>query len=174
MRQGTTLRARANQNRFREVSDPALRGVIYDSQGRILARNRPTFAIAVVPANLPDDEDALAAELSHLLDLLTMPISAVISPTATMTPEATARPTPTRVRGTPTPASTPTATPVSTPPLRLPVAAEDVAQLPRADLIGLIVQAVENARLGSAFAPVNVVLNPVSYTHLTLPPSDLA
>lgn len=158
--QGATLRARANQNRFREISEPAPRGVIYDSQGRTLARNRPTFAVAVVPANLPDDKDELAAELGRLLDLLTMPVSAVISPTATVTPEATVRPTrvAARTRGTPTPVNTPTATPTSAP-LRLPVAAENLAQLPRADLLRLMTQAVENARLGSAFAPLDVVLN---------------
>ncbi len=159
--QGDVLRARANQNRFRAVSEPALRGVIYDSQGRTLARNRATFAVAVVPADLPDDDEALTAELNHLVDLLTMPIAAVITPTATLTPEATVRPTrtPTRVRGTPTPVSTPTETPAAPPPLRLPTTAETLKQSPRDDLIALIMQAVANARLGSAFAPVTVALN---------------
>ncbi|MGB3061441.1 MAG: hypothetical protein WBE17_17075, partial [Anaerolineae bacterium] len=108
--QGATLRARADQNRFREVSEPALRGVIYDSQGRTLARNRPTFAVAVVPADLPDDEDALTAELQRVLDLLTMPIQAVITPTATVMPEATVPPTraPARGRATATPNATAT------------------------------------------------------------------
>lgn len=163
--QGATLRARADQNRFREVSEPALRGVIYDSQGRTLARNRPTFAVAVVPADLPDDEDALTAELQRVLDLLTMPIQAVITPTATVMPEATVPPTraPARGRATATPNATATeVAPAPAPapaPLRLPVSARKVATLPRADVIAQVIQAVENARLGSAFAPVTLVVN---------------
>ena len=159
--QGATLRSAADQNRFRIVSEPALRGVIYDSQGRTLARNRPTFAVAIVPADLPDDEESLAAELERVLDLLTMPIQAVITPTATMTPEATTPPTraPARGRVTATPAATAVAATSTPAPRRLPVSGRQLATAPRAELIALAVQAVENARLGSAFAPIALVVN---------------
>ncbi|HMN31293.1 MAG TPA: hypothetical protein PKE45_24290, partial [Caldilineaceae bacterium] len=43
--QGESFRTRANDNRFEEVVEPALRGVIYDRDGKILARNMPSFEI---------------------------------------------------------------------------------------------------------------------------------
>ncbi|MBI1298560.1 penicillin-binding protein 2 [bacterium] len=67
--QGPDLEARADVNRFRSLEVPPPRGVIYDRNGEILARNRPSFIIAVTPADLPDDdistelnEEALAME----------------------------------------------------------------------------------------------------------------
>lgn len=53
--QGTTYQAQADDNRFRFIEVPPPRGVIYDRNGEILARNRPSFVISVVPAELPDD-----------------------------------------------------------------------------------------------------------------------
>lgn len=52
---GSTFQAQADDNRFRFIEIPPPRGVIYDRNGEILARNRPSFVIAVVPAELPDD-----------------------------------------------------------------------------------------------------------------------
>ncbi len=60
MVQGDALKARANQNRFRLVEVKGPRGVMYDRNGKRLVLNRPSFSIAVVPADLPDaDEDVL-------------------------------------------------------------------------------------------------------------------
>jgi len=47
---GSTFQAQADDNRFRFIEIPPPRGVIYDRNGEILARNRPSFVIAVVPA----------------------------------------------------------------------------------------------------------------------------
>jgi penicillin-binding protein 2 len=69
--QGDALRARADQNRFRLVEVKGPRGVIYDRNGRILVRNRPSFSIAAIPADLPDDEDEtrqVLEELDRVLD----------------------------------------------------------------------------------------------------------
>ncbi len=156
--QGTALRAQANQNRFREISEPALRGVIYDRQGRTLARNRATFAIALTPAELPEDDEALAAELDLLFDLLAQPAPVVITPTVVAL-EPTPVSTPARSRHAPT--ATPTLTPTAAPqPLRrLPASASQLASLMRADIVQMVMQAVENARLGSAFAPVTIVVD---------------
>lgn len=54
--EGDTYRQRADANRFDlvEVSPP--RGVIYDSTGKILVRNRPTFEVGIVPDDLPYDD----------------------------------------------------------------------------------------------------------------------
>ena len=65
------LRAKTNREQFSIL--PAIRGVIYDRSGRsILAYNRRSFAVTVVPQNLPKDEaerENLIAELALLLDL---------------------------------------------------------------------------------------------------------
>lgn len=67
--QSASLQSKADANRFRQLTVQPLRGVIYDRNGEILARNRPSFIIAVTPADLPDDdietdidEEALAIE----------------------------------------------------------------------------------------------------------------
>jgi penicillin-binding protein 2 len=49
----TVHRTAAEGNRIRVVSIPALRGVIYDRHGEILAANAPAFAVSVVEADLP-------------------------------------------------------------------------------------------------------------------------
>ena len=71
----------------------APRGVIYDRNGKILARNRPSFTIAVVPGDLPKtregepDPEKDAAVLDRLLDLLARPAPKLRpSPTPTLTP----------------------------------------------------------------------------------------
>ncbi len=53
---GPSYQEEAAVNRFREIDTPAPRGVIYDRNGEILARNRPSFVIAVIPADLPLDD----------------------------------------------------------------------------------------------------------------------
>ena len=73
MIRGDDYRLEADRNRFRLVSVDAPRGVIYDREGRILVRNQPSFAIAIVPADLPTEkEEAVFARLS---DLLGLPVS---------------------------------------------------------------------------------------------------
>ena len=55
---GASYQEQAAVNRLREIDTPAPRGVIYDQNGEILARNRPSFVIAVIPADLPPDDIA--------------------------------------------------------------------------------------------------------------------
>lgn len=55
--QGEGLRARADQNRFRLVEVRGQRGVMYDRNGQLLVRNRPSFNVVAIPADLPDDDD---------------------------------------------------------------------------------------------------------------------
>lgn len=156
--QGQDLRALADSNRYREVIEPAARGVIYDSAGRILARNRPTFAVMVVPADLPDDDEQLEASLDRLLDLLLTPVEPVIAPTATVTPTLAA--TPTRRPAGKTPTATAVVSPTVTPApakARLPLSFNELQTLPRAVAATLIQEAVLKARLGSAFRPIMVV-----------------
>jgi penicillin-binding protein 2 len=55
--QGVGFQQEAVVNRVRVVREKALRGIIYDRDGRILARNPASFIITIIPADLPDDPD---------------------------------------------------------------------------------------------------------------------
>jgi len=46
----------AVENYTTEISDPASRGIIYDRNGHILARNVASYNVVITPAGLPDDE----------------------------------------------------------------------------------------------------------------------
>lgn len=75
--EGERYRVLADRNRFRLVPIEAARGVIYDRQGRILARNIPSFSVTIIPAYLPEDEQGEMAVLSRLSTLLGIPTSTV-------------------------------------------------------------------------------------------------
>jgi penicillin-binding protein 2 len=66
----------ANRNRLLRIETPAPRGVIYDSSGTILVRNRPSFEVALVPEDLPFDDpeteevDEEAIEIEKVLRIL--------------------------------------------------------------------------------------------------------
>ncbi|HDN79450.1 MAG: penicillin-binding protein 2 [Chloroflexi bacterium] len=67
---GETYRVLADRNRLRLVQTEALRGVIYDRWGRVLARNTPSYSVVIIPADLPRDEaqrEEVLARVSHLL-----------------------------------------------------------------------------------------------------------
>lgn len=75
VRDGATYKAASDDNRFQLVEDTAPRGVIYDKRGTILARNRPSFEIALVPQDVPEDNpdtpvDEEAREIERVLRLL--------------------------------------------------------------------------------------------------------
>jgi penicillin-binding protein 2 len=58
--QQNDFRTRADDNRFDEVVELPPRGVIYDREGTIVARNKPSFEIALVPEDLPVDDQETA------------------------------------------------------------------------------------------------------------------
>ena len=64
--EGQGLRARADENRFRLVEVQSARGVMYDRNGQLMVRNRPSFNIVAVPAVLPDDETEARPVLQRL------------------------------------------------------------------------------------------------------------
>ena len=76
---GEQYRLLADRNRLREVDVAAPRGVIYDRDGEILARNRPSFSVTIIPGDLPQDGDndpegaAAAVVLDRLLNILESP-----------------------------------------------------------------------------------------------------
>lgn len=70
--EGAVWSARAVDNYTHEVSLPAPRGIIYDRNGYILARNLASYNIVITPASLPaDDSDIqrIYRELSELIDI---------------------------------------------------------------------------------------------------------
>ncbi len=50
---GSTYQAQATENRITRISDPAQRGIIYDRNGVVLARNVPSYNVTITPAYLP-------------------------------------------------------------------------------------------------------------------------
>ena len=73
--QQANFAARALENRTSRISDPAPRGIIYDSRGVALALNQPAFNIVVIPANLPDSPARVEAIYARLSGLLHMPVT---------------------------------------------------------------------------------------------------
>jgi penicillin-binding protein 2 len=71
--EGETYQKAADVNRLRLESELAPRGVIYDRRGYLLARNLPEITVAIVPAYLPEDQEARKALLLKLADLLEIP-----------------------------------------------------------------------------------------------------
>ncbi|MBN1668615.1 MAG: hypothetical protein JW862_16080, partial [Anaerolineales bacterium] len=73
--EGAEWRAQAEENRISEFSLPTLRGVIYDRNGIVLARNIASYNLIVLPAELPDDQGALQEIYRQLSELVNIPIN---------------------------------------------------------------------------------------------------
>jgi len=72
------LRAKSNREQFSIL--PAIRGVIYDgSEETILAHNRRSFAVTLVPQNLPADKDEREKLLNRLALLLEIDKDEILS-----------------------------------------------------------------------------------------------
>lgn len=67
--------AKAQDNSVSTFNLPALRGVIYDRNGTILARNVASYNIVLTAANLPDDAGATQQIFRELSDLVGVPVS---------------------------------------------------------------------------------------------------
>ncbi len=65
----------AEDNRTETISLPPLRGVIYDRNGVVLARNVASYNIIVTPANLPDDTGEISEIVQDLAELTGLPVS---------------------------------------------------------------------------------------------------
>jgi len=65
--------ALAVENRLREISLAPTRGVIFDRNGIVLARNVASYNVVVTAANLPDDQGAIQdiiRSLSEYIDVI--------------------------------------------------------------------------------------------------------
>jgi penicillin-binding protein 2 len=148
---GEKYRLLADRNRLRQVDAAAPRGVIYDRNGEILARNRPSFSVIVIPGDLPQDQEgdpegmAAAAGLDHLLDILGRPVPDLVKTSGAGLTSATPTPAPT-VAPAKKAGKQPTPTPVMVIPERQPWV------MARTD----IEKKIEEGKLGGAYRPIVV------------------
>jgi len=70
-----TYLTQAEENRTTNVNTAALRGIIYDRNGYILARNRPAYHVVITPAKLPVDKGAIEEIYRRLSPLIDVPVS---------------------------------------------------------------------------------------------------
>ena len=68
-----TWDAQAIENYTREISEPAARGIIYDRNGYILARNIASYNVVITPAGLPDDDADIQRIYRQLSELTGIP-----------------------------------------------------------------------------------------------------
>lgn len=74
---GSSFRALAENNRIYTLVTPSERGVIYDRNGLILAKNIPVFQLVLNPTLLPSDKElatTLVAELAETYGINPIPI----------------------------------------------------------------------------------------------------
>jgi penicillin-binding protein 2 len=83
---GGEYRAKAVSNRLRLEPLAAPRGIIYDRTGVPLVRNAPNFQAQIIPANLPDDEQAERRVFERLAVLLDMPAESPLVTTNVVLP----------------------------------------------------------------------------------------
>ncbi len=88
---GEQYRVAAQQNRTRLVRTDAARGVLYDRTHELLVRNVPRFDVLLIPAYLPDEDEAAAAVLQRLHALLGLPLESDYAPPAFPPYQGTAR-----------------------------------------------------------------------------------
>jgi len=70
-----TYISQAEDNRTETISLAPLRGVIYDRNGVVLARNVASYNIIVTPADLPDDAGEISEIVQDLAQLTGLPVS---------------------------------------------------------------------------------------------------
>jgi penicillin-binding protein 2 len=67
--------AKANNNRTHVINLPTTRGMIYDRNGFVLARNIPSYNVVITPAYLPDDAGEVQNIYRAISDLTGIPIN---------------------------------------------------------------------------------------------------
>ena len=77
--QGSTWTDQAVENYTDRVSVPAPRGIIYDRNGYILARNVASYNVVVTPAGLPDDDSDIQRIYRELSELIDIPVGGPVT-----------------------------------------------------------------------------------------------
>jgi penicillin-binding protein 2 len=73
--QGSDWVAQAEENRIKNINLSAQRGVIYDRNGVVLARNIASYNVVVTFADLPDDPGAIQEIFRELSELINVPVN---------------------------------------------------------------------------------------------------
>ncbi len=73
--EGETFVAQAEDNRTTTISIPTQRGMIYDRNGVVLARNTAQYNVTVTPAELPDSEGEIREIFDQLSQLVEIPVN---------------------------------------------------------------------------------------------------
>jgi penicillin-binding protein 2 len=73
--EGKSYLAQAEENRTSIVSNQTNRGIIYDRNGFVLARNIASYNVVITPANLPTDIGASQQIYRELSELIDIPVS---------------------------------------------------------------------------------------------------
>ena len=69
----------AVENYTTQISDPAPRGIIYDRNGHILARNVASYNVVITPAGLPDDEADIQGIYREVSQLTGVPVGGPVT-----------------------------------------------------------------------------------------------
>ncbi len=69
----------AVENHRSEVSDPAPRGIIFDRNGYILARNIASYNVVITPAGLPDDDADIQRIYREVSELTGVPVGGPVT-----------------------------------------------------------------------------------------------
>ena len=77
--QNSDWAARAVENYTKQVSVPAPRGIIYDRNGYILARNLASYNIVITPAELPADDSDIQRVYRELSKLIDVPVGGPVT-----------------------------------------------------------------------------------------------
>jgi len=72
---GSKYSLQADSNRTQNISIPPSRGIIYDRNGIILARNIASYNIIITPADLPDDDGDIQRIYREIAALTGVPVS---------------------------------------------------------------------------------------------------
>lgn len=72
---GSTYVSQAQSNRTQTISVAAPRGIIYDRNGTLLARNVASYSIVITPASLPDDDGDIQRIYRELSALTGVPVN---------------------------------------------------------------------------------------------------
>ncbi len=73
--EGANYKTAADDNRTKVINVPAQRGIIYDRNGYVLARNAPSYNVAITPAFLPGETDSDQQVFRKLSELIDIPVS---------------------------------------------------------------------------------------------------
>ena len=77
--QNSDWAARAVENYTKQVSVPAPRGIIYDRNGYILARNLASYNIVITPEEIPADDSDIQRVYRELSELIDVPVGGPVT-----------------------------------------------------------------------------------------------